>query len=451
MANPHIKDMTTGPVGKTLILFALPFFLSSLLQNVYNLVDTALAGHFYGDAALAAIGSTTSIFFLITMFANGLNSGFGIVLSRAFGSHNPDKFKRAAAAMFILNLSVNLLLAVVSCLFIGSFLQLLNTPEEIFSDAKGYITIVLAALPITGMYNMLSSMLQSLGNSRTPLLFLAISSCLNILLDLAFVLLVDLGVAGLALATVLAQLCSCILCFIHILRNYPQLHFSRDHMRYDKVLYKELITTGLSMSLMSTIFNLGSIFVQGAVNTLGTYAITAQTAARKLYSLMNMPQSCLSVALTTVVSQNYGAGKYERCKAAWRMEIVFGLITSFTVILITNLFGPMLLKAVSGSSDPDVLKNAMMFLRFHTSGFPVLTVLMGTRMFMQGVGSKIIPIVSSFIELIGKLVFTFLIIPYLGFLGVCIVEPSLWVICMLFLVISFVRVSRSLKEGASTI
>ena len=451
MAKPHVKDMTTGPVGKTLILFALPFFLSSLLQNIYNLVDTALAGHLYGDAALAAIGSTTSIFFLITMFANGLNSGFGIVLSRAFGSHDSDKFKRAAAAMLILNFSVNLLLAVFSCLGIGSILRLLNTPEEIFAQSKGYITIVLAALPITGAYNMQSAMLQSLGNSRTPLFFLAISSCLNVLLDLAFVLLLDLGVEGLALATVIAQLLSCILCFIHILRNYPQLHFSRSHIRYDRVLYKELISTGLSMSLMSTIFNLGSIFVQGAVNTLGTYAITAQTAARKLYSLMNMPQSSLSVALTTLVSQNYGAGKFDRCKTAWKLEVIFGLITSFTVILITNLFGPMLLKAVSGSSDPEVLKNAMMFLRFHTSGFPILTVLMGTRMFMQGVGSKIVPIVSSTIELIGKVAFTFLIIPYLGFLGVCIVEPSLWVICMLFLVFNFIRISRTLKEGASTI
>ena len=180
-------------------------------------------------------------------------------------------------------------------------------------------------------------------------------------------------------------------------------------------------------------------------------SITAQTAARKLYNLMNMPQTSLSSALTTVISQNYGAGKIERCKTAWRREIVFGLITSFTVILITNLFGPALIKAVSGSSDPEVLKNAMMYLRFHTFGFPILTILMGTRMFMQGVGSKIIPVVSSIIELIGKVLFTFLIIPRLGFFGVCLVEPTLWVICMLFLVINFVRISRNLKEGARTI
>lgn len=451
MATPRVRDMTTGPVGKTLILFALPFFFSSLLQNIYNLVDTALAGHLYGDAALAAIGATTSIFFLVTMFASGLNSGFGIVLSRAFGSHDPDKFKQAAAAMMALNLTVNILLAIIMCLVIGPFLRLLNTPEEIFAQAKSYISIILAALPITAMYNMQSSMLHSLGNSRTPLFFLAISSCLNIVLDLAFILLLDLGVAGLALATVLAQLVSCVLCFVHIRRHYPQLHFSRAHAKMNKALYSEMLSSGLSMSLMMTIFNLGSVFVQGAVNILGTNAIAAQTAARKLYNLMNMPQSNLSVALTTLVSQNYGAGKVERCKTAWRLEVIFGLITSFTVIIITNLFGPALLKAVSGSSDPEVLKNAMMFLRFHTAGFPILTVLMGTRMFMQGVGRKIVPIVSSIIELIGKVIFTFLVIPYLGFLGVCMVEPSLWVICMLFLVINFVRISRTLKEGASTI
>jgi len=451
MAAPRVNDMTTGPVGKTLILFALPFFLSSLLQNVYNLVDATLAGHLYGEAALAAIGTTTSIFTLITMFANGLNTGFGIVLSRAFGSHDPDKLKQSVAAMLVLNLIINVLLSIVTCVFIGPILRLLNTPEEIFSQAKAYISIILAALPITAMYNMQSAMLRSLGNSRTPLYFLAISSCLNVVLDLAFVLLLDWGVAGIALATVFAQLLSCVLCFIHILRHYPQLHFTRVHAQYNKTLYSEMLSSGASMSLMMTIFNLGSVCVQGAINSLGTYTITAQTAARKLYNLMNMPQTSLSSALTTVISQNYGAGKIERCKTAWRREIVFGLITSCTVILITNLFGPALIKAVSGSSDPEVLKNAMMYLRFHTFGFPILTILMGTRMFMQGVGSKIIPVVSSIIELVGKVLFTFLIIPRLGFFGVCLVEPTLWVICMLFLVINFVRISRNLKEGASTI
>ncbi len=451
MAAPRVKDLTTGSIGKTLIAFALPFLLSNLLQNIYNLVDATIAGHMYGENALAAIGATASIYSLIIMFASGLNSGFGIVLARAFGSHDADKLRRAAGAMTVLNTAVHVLLAIVLCLLIGPILRLLNTPEEIFAQSKSYILIILAGLPITGVYNMQSGMLRSLGNSRTPLFFLAIASCLNVVLDLLFVMVLDWGMAGIALATVIAQLLSCILCAVHIRRHYPELRPNRSTLAFDRALYGEMLSTGISMSLMMAIFNLGSVCIQSAINSLGTYTITAHTAGRKLYEFMNMPQSALASALTTMVSQNYGAGKIDRCRKCWRNEILFAFVTSTVMILIANLAGPTLIRAVSGSSDPEVLKNGMLYLRFQTSGLPILAVLMATRMFMQGVGSKIIPILSSIIELIIKIAFTFLIIPRLGYFGVCLVEPLLWLICMLFLLAGFVRINRSLKEGAQTI
>lgn len=450
MAAHRVKDMTVGKVGHVLLLFALPFFFSSLLQNVYNLVDATLAGHFYGETALAAIGASSSIYVLVIMFANGLNTGFGIVLSRAFGSHDADKLKQAACTMLVLNLLISLILALLCCLLIGPVLRLLNTPEDIFVQARQYITIILAGLPVTAMYNMQSAMLRSLGNSRTPLMFLALSSCMNIVLDLAFVVLLDLGVAGIAFATVCAQLMSSILCFVHIRRHYPELHFTRMHAKPMRELYSEMFSSGMSVSVMMTIFNLGSVCIQSAINSLGTYTITAQTAARKLFDFMNLPQTSLSSALTTLVSQNYGAGKYDRCRQSWRLEILFALGTSALMILAANLFGPMLLRAISGSDNPAVLHDGMLYLRCQTAGFPILSILLGTRMYLQGVGSKIIPIASSIIELIGKVLFTFLIIPAMGFLGVCLVEPLLWVVCMLFLVGSFIRINRTLGQDSKT-
>jgi len=451
MASSRVKDMTSGSPGKLLLAFALPVLGSNLLQNVYNLVDATLAGHLYGASALAAIGATASIYGLLISLASGMNGGFEIVLARAFGSHDEEKFRRAIVTMLVLNLAVSGTIALLSCLLIRPILHLMNTPEDIFPQASRYILIILAGMPITAMYNMESSLMRSLGNSRTPLLFLIVSTLANVLLDLLFVLAFDWGVTGIALATILAQLTSAVLCFFYILRFYPELHFRREHTKPEKALYTEMFATGVSMALMSSIFSIGSVCVQSAINSFGTLTIGAYTAARKVTEFLNMPGISLARSLTVFVSQNYGAGKIERCKKACRLNMCYAIVLSICMILIVLLFGAPLHRLISGSDDPELTRLGVLYMRIEVGGFPVLNILQSIRMFMQGVGRKIVPIISSTIELIGKLLFTWIFIPMLGFLGVCISEPILWVACTIFLIFSYIHVTRQLQEGASTI
>lgn len=451
MSASRVKDMTTGHVGRALISFSIPILLSVFLQQAYNLVDTIIAGYLYGEHALAAIGAAASLYELLIYLASGMNGGFELVLARAFGSHDAHKFKSTIFSALVLNLIVSGTIALLSCLLIRPILRLMNTPEEIFGYTMNYITVILAGMPITALYNMQSSLMRSLGNSRTPLFFLAVASAANILLDIIFVAWLDWGVTGIALATILAQLTSTILCFFYIRKSYPELHFGKEHIRPSRALYLELLATGSSMALMTSIVSIGSVCVQSAINSLGTLTITAHTAARKIYDVMLMFPSALSRGMTTIVSQNYGAGKINRCRQALRFLILYDLIVDLVMITVAFLLGRTLVQLISNSVEADVLRLGRAYLCFQTAGFPILTVLRATRMFLQGVGQKIIPLVSSGIELIGKIVFTFLIIPPLGYLGVCLSEPVLWLACTIFLVFSYIRVNRTLKEGSTTI
>lgn len=447
----RVKDMTTGSISRLLIAFALPVLGSTVLQNVYNLVDASLAGHLYGAEALAAIGSTSSIYGLLVSLAVGMNGGFEIVLARAFGSHDTEKFRRAIVTMLVLNLITSITIAVISCLCIRPILHLMKTPEDIFTQASRYILIILAGIPVTAMYNMEASLMRSLGNSRTPLIFLIVASISNVILDLLFVVAFDWGVTGIALATILAQLISVILCFFYILKYYPELHFGKEHVKPEKGLYLEMLATGASMTLMSSIFTIGSVCVQSAINSLGTLTISAYTAARKITEFLNMPAIALARSMMVLVSQNYGAGKIERCRQARKLSMIYALCFSGLMIVIVLLFGAPLHKLISGNSDPEFRRLGLLYMRIEVAGFPVLNILQSIRMFMQGVGRKMVPIGSSTIELIGKLLFTWILIPKLGFLGVCISEPVLWIACTIFLIYSYIRVIRQLKEGAATI
>ena len=451
MAAARIRDMTQGPVRRTINVLALPILLSSLLQHFYNLVDTTLAGNLYGESALAAIGASSSIYALLITLASGMNGGFELVLARAFGSHDAEKYRRAVCTMLVLNLAASSLIAALSLALLHPLLRLLNTPQDIFPQAVGYIRIILAGLPITALYNMEASLMRSLGNSRTPLLFLAVASACNVVLDLAAIFFLDWGVAGLAAATMLSQLISAVLCFFYIRRRYPELRFTRAQARPQAALYREMLATGLSMALMSSIFSIGSVCVQSAINGLGTLTITAHTAARKLTEFLCMPQVAVAQAQATFTSQNYGAGRISRCRQGWRENLLLGLAVTVAVVALALLFGRPLVRAISGSADEQVLQNALLYVRIETGGFPILVALQATRMFMQGVGRKIVPIISSSIELIGKLLFTWIFIPHLGYLGVCISEPVLWVACTIFLIGSYLKVTRSLREGAQTI
>ena len=426
-------DMTQGrPLGLVL-RFAIPLFIGTLFQQVYNLTDTMIVGYGLGENAVAAVGATASLYSVLINFASGLNSGCGIVIARAFGGKEQEKLRQAFAGMVFLDLTVTFLLTAVSLLFLQPLLRWLDTPADIFQQSYQYIRIILAGMATTILYNMAAGFLRAVGNSRTPLYFLILSCGLNVGLDLLFVIVLDGGVAGAALATVIAQGISAVLCLCLIARNYREFLPRGDEWRPQPQMMREMFATGLSMGLMLSVFSIGSIFLQKAINALSTSVITAHTASRRIFELLMMPLSTLATANATFVGQNFGAGKLDRIARALRQ--VIGLALAWSVVSAVAAYGTgeSLVRMLIGTSDPAVIGNAVLNLRVCTLFFFPLGVLLILRTVMQPMGHKVSPVLSSGIELAGKVLSAAVVIPRLGYLGVVMTEPVIWVVCALYL------------------
>ena len=437
--------MTRGSVLSNILAFAVPLFISNFFQQFYNIGDTMIASHGLGQSALAAIGLTGSITGLVVGFANGINSGYGILLSRAFGSKDDEQMKSVVAWTLILNLAISVLVTALVLLFANPLLHLIQTPEDIFQESRTYLLVVMGGMATTLFYNMGSGLLRAVGNSKTPLYFLVFSCMLNLLLDFLSVTCLHIGVAGIAGATVLAQLISTILCFTYLYKNYYFLIPSKRHFAYQKDLLNDLLTTGFSMGLMNSIFSIGSVILQGAVNTLGTTIIAAHTAARRIVIIANMPLASIASANATFASQNFGAGRIDRIREGIRKSSVISILWS-AVFLFLILFaaGPMI-QAMAGTDDPVIMENAVMNLHINMIFFFPLGILLILRTTLQGINHKVIPLVSSSLELLFKVICSFIFVPMWGYLGASIAEPVSWLICMVFLLVSYVRVMKKEK------
>lgn len=441
----QIRDMTSGNVFQNIMFFAIPLFISNFFQQCYNIGDTMIASHNLGESALAAIGLTGSITGLVIGFANGMNSGYGVLISRSFGAKDEEQMKSVVAWSFLLNLALAIVFTALTLVFTRPLLHLIQTPEDIFEEAYIYIRVVLGGMAATLFYNMASGILRAVGNSRTPLYFLIFSCSANLLMDFFFVMVLHVGVAGIALATVLAQVLSTALCFLHIARSYRFLPPSKRHFAYQPRLISELLSTGLSMGLMNSIFSMGSVILQGSINTLGTDIIAAHTAARRVVLIANMPLASIAGANATFVSQNYGAGNMKRIKEGIQKSSLISFIWSAIFLIVLLLFSRPIIYALTGSSKPVIMDNAMMNLRINMIFFFPLGVLLILRTSLQGIGHKILPLVSSSLELIFKVLAAFVFVPLWGYFGASIAEPFTWVICMVFLLISFVRIMKKEK------
>ena len=439
------RDMTQGSALSNILVFAIPLFISNFFQQCYNIGDTMIASHNLGQSALAAIGLTGSITGLVIGFANGINSGYGILLARAFGSKNEEQMKSVVAWTLILNLGISILITIGTLLFADPLLHLIQTPEDVFSESRTYLTVVMGGMATALFYNMGSGLLRAVGNSKTPLYFLIFSCSLNLLLDLLSVTVFHFGVAGIAGATVMAQLVSSILCFLYLYRNFRFLIPSRRHFSYNKRLVSDLVSTGFSMGLMNSIFSIGSVILQGSINTLGTTIIAAHTAARRIVMIGNMPLSSIASANATFVSQNFGAGRIDRIREGIKKSSMISRIWSllFRVMLLT-LANP-LIRALAGTDDPVIMSNAMMNLHINMIFFFPLGILLIIRMTLQGINHKTIPLISSTMELIIKVLASFVFVPLWGYVGASIAEPFSWLVCMLFLLFSYIRILKKEK------
>lgn len=430
----HIRtDLTRGNILKGILMFALPMLISSIFQHMYNTVDTMIVGHALGEMSLAAMGSCSAIYDLLTTFALGMGSGMSIVISRSFGAGDGEKLKRSVAGTLIIGFAVAIVLTVAAMATLHPLMRMLDTPAEVLEEAYGYISVVVGFLAVTFAYNLFSGMLSAVGNSFMPLVFLVIASVANILLDILFIVRWGMGVAGAAWATVIAQGISALLCGAYIARRCRWMLPEKCHFRPEPKLYGELTVYGLSVALMNALVFAGTLILQRAINRLGPLLIAGHTAARKINSFCLMPTVTMGSAVATFVSQNHGADNRGRIIRGIGIGSAIVIVWGVAVTGILVVFAPALAKIVSGSGDAVVLENISRYLWFNAPFYAVLGILLICRLSMQSLGEKVIPIVSSCIELVGKILFAVIFVPRMGYDGVILCEPLVWCIMTMLL------------------
>ena len=432
-------DFLQGPIIRSLVIFAIPIFISSVFQQMYNMVDTMIVGNYLGDEALAAMGACSSISDLMVGFCLGVGSGMAVVTARSFGAGKLDLLKKSVAMTMVLGTLVTLVISTCGGLFLRKLLELLNTPAEIIDRSYSYISTIVAGTLVMLAYNLSAGMLRAIGNSIMPLVFLIISSVLNVGLDIVFISELHMGVRGAAIATVISQGISALLCIIYIWKKAPMLVPSREHFRYDRGLCGELLGQGISMGLMGSIVSCGSVILQSGINGFGTLIIAGHMAARKMHSVCMMFMGTMSMACSTFVSQNKGAGNRERILRVINYMYVYDVATAIFLTVGLSFVARPLVQMITGSAEEILLNNACRYLYVAGPFYGVLGVLLQTRSALQGIGEKLLPIVSSVIEMVGKVIFTIVFIPRFGYEAVIWCEPLIWCAMTAQLLVSYYR------------
>ena len=430
-------DLLSSPIVSSLLTFALPILISNALQQFYNAADTTIVGNFLGFRSLAAIGATSAIYELIVGFAIGIANGMGIVVARHFGAGDIEKIKKAVAGSIVIGSVLSLAVMLVGGVWLYGLLRLVHIPENIIDEAYSYIYIIMIFFFLTFFYNWSASMLRAIGNSLTPLLILLVTSVINIGLDILFITKFNTGIKGAAIATVISQAISALLCIVYMYIKADILIPKLKHFKYNYYVYADLSTQGFAMGFMSSIVSIGTVILQTAVNGMGVTIIAAQTTGRRIMFFLMMPMSSLATALTTFVSQNFGAGNKSRIKSAVKYANIINTIWSIISVVFVYTLSIPLIRFISGSYDKELIANAKLYIAMAAPFFWALGILFNLRNALQGMDRKIEPLISSCIELICKIAFVLFVIPRVGYMGVVFTEPIIWVVMVLQLAYSF--------------
>ena len=434
-------NLIKGKILKSLIIFAIPIFISNLFQQLYNTVDVTIVGHYLGDTSLAAIGACASVYEMLVGFALGVGNGFCIVTARSFGAENEKMVKKSVAASLVIGAALTIFIMIISKIFLLPLLKLLKTPANIINEAYSYVSIVTIFVGVMFLYNLAAGVLRAIGNSVMPLVFLIVSSLLNIVLDILFIVQFKMGIRGAAIATVIAQGVSGVLCIIYICTKCKILVPKKEHFKFHGELYRELIGQGLSMGLMSMVVSAGTVILQSSINGLGYLIIAGHTTARKISSVSYMPLISLATSLATFVSQNKGANEELRIRKSVRYANILAVVWGVVVTVILFFLSPAIARILSGSNEHEVINYASKYMIFNSAFYPVLGILFNLRNSLQGLGEKVLPLISSVIEFIGKIIFVILFIPTLKAWGVIICEPIIWCFMCAQLAYSFYKKS----------
>lgn len=443
--NPMVHDMTTGSSARKLLTFSLPLLVGTVFQQLYNMVDSIIVGQYVGTEAFAAVGSTGSITFFVLGLVFGCCSGFAIPVAQDFGAGDETGVRRCVANIIHIGVAFAATLTLATTLLTRQILVVMDTPASMMQDAYDYLFWIFLGLGSLMLYNMLAGILRSLGDSRTPLIFLVLSSLLNIVLDILLVKTLAIGVKGASIATVVAQLVSGVACLVFIAKKYPILHLTRTDLKPHAPTICRLLSIGTPMGLQFSITAIGSIILQRSVNGLDVAAVASVSAASKVQNLITAPMDAFGVSIATFAGQNYGAGRIDRVRRGVK-QVYLMLLTYAVVGFLINLLASDRIALLFLSADEtQIISQVRQFMICNGLFYPALALIYVLRNALQGVGFSKAAMLAGVFELVARTVMGLFIVPALGYSAVCFAHPAAWVMADVILIPLYATLIRKLQ------
>ena len=440
-----VKDMTNGSPSKHILGFAVPMLFGMLFQQFYNLVDTIIVGKTLGVEALAGVGATGSINFMIIGFCMGVCNGFVIPVAQCFGAKKPADLRKYVFNGYICSLVFAIVLTLASVIFCRRILIIMNTPADIIDHAYNYIVVIFIGIPTVFLYNMVSGVIRSLGDSKTPVVFLVLSSIINVVLDFFLILVCKMGVAGAGWATVTSQLISGLTCLIYMYKKYDILKGDKSERVLDRRFITNLCMNGVPMGLQYSITAIGSTILQAAVNTLGSTYVAAMTAGSKMFNFTCCPFDALGSTMATYAGQNVGAAKIKRLGQGVRSAMIIGSVYSVLSLIALYFTTDYIALLFVNASETTIIALTRQFILASACFYIPLTGVNVVRFCIQGMGFSVFAISAGILEMIGRAFAAIILIPNIGFMGACLASPIAWIAADAFLFPAFIHCAKKLN------
>lgn len=449
MAKSVTRDMTVGSPIRLILQFCIPLFFGMLFQQFYNMMDMLIVGQFLGVKALASVGATGSINFMIIGFCMGVCNGFAIPVAQRFGAGDYHSLRKYVGNSVWLSIAFAGVMTVVVCVLCRQILLWMNTPLDIIDGSYSYIFVIFLGIPAVYLYNLLSGIIRSLGDSKSPLFFLVFSSILNIVLDIVLILAFGMGVAGAAWATVISQLVSGAACLFYMVRRFDILKMSKDEWRVDANCVGVLCNMGIPMGLQYSITAIGSVILQAAVNSLGSASVAAVAAGSKISMFFCCPFDAMGSTMATYAGQNMGAGKLERISQGMKSTCLLGFGYSILACIVLVCFGEAVALLFVSPGETEIIQQVSWFLAANSAFYFPLALVNIVRFTIQGLGFSKSAIFAGVCEMLARSIVAIAFVPIFGYAAICFASPAAWVFADLFLILAYLYIMKRLRSAMS--
>lgn len=443
------KDMTEGRPLRLILAFAIPMCFGMLFQQFYNMVDTIIVGQFLGVKPLAGVGSTGSLNFMVIGFCTGLCNGFAIPVAQQFGARRESELRKYVANALWLCIIFSIIITAAVVAFCRPILRVMNTPEDIFEYAYVYIVIIFCGIPFTILYNILAAIIRSLGDSKTPVVFLAISSLLNILLDVVFIIVLGMGVEGPALATVISQAVSGVICYVYMKKKFVILRMSKEEWKPRASYMGKLCYMGIPMGLQYSVTAIGSLIIQSAINGFGSTAVAGVAAAMKISGFITCPIEALGATMAPFAGQNMGAGKVDRIGKGLKEASLCGFAMAGVLLAVVIFWGKDLAGIFIDNPTEEILAYSYQFLVTAASAYCLLVLVNAVRFSIQGMGFSVFAVTAGVLEMIARSIAGLVLVPLFGFTGICFGHVLAWTFADAFLIPAFFYCKKKVEARLS--